>query len=221
MNSTPSAPSAAKSQKTREPFDVVKVGSVSVPIYANINIIPQRDPQTGAIIYESLPEGATSKPKALVKYQSTSYTLAYYEGTKRVRQKFSDLAKAQREAGLIAVKLANFEGEALKLKGTDRADYIRAMQILREWKPDANLHLVVTDYVAGVRRLPENVGLGEVVEYFVKRHPIGLPAKTVRDVVNELIDSKTSAGKSDVYIKDLTGRLGTFADKFNVRISNV
>jgi integrase len=221
MNSAQSVPSDAKSSKTREPFDVVKVGSVSVPIYANTNIIPQRDPQTGAIIYETLPEGATAKPKALVKYQSTSYTLAYYEGTKRVRQKFSDPAKAQREAGLIAVKLANFEGEALKLKGTDRADYIRSMQTLREWKQDANLHLVVTDYVAGARRLPENVSFGEVVEYYRKRHPIGLPAKTVREVVDELIASKDRGGKSAVYIKDLTSRLGAFANNFNVRISNV
>jgi len=216
-----SDPSEAKNRNTRKPFDVVKVGSVSIPIYANTNIIPQRDPLTGAIRYETLPEGSTAKPKALVKYQSTIYTLAYYEGTKRVRQKFSDLAKAKREATLIAVKLANFEGEALKLKGTDRADYIRAMQKLREWKPDANLHLAVADYVAGVQRLPENVSLGEVVEYYVKRHPIGLPVKTIRQVVDELIASKTSAGKSDVYLKDLRSRLGTFADSFNLRISNV
>jgi integrase len=72
-----------------------------------------------------------------------------------------------------------------------------------------------------VRRLPEHVSLSEAVEFYLKRHPIGLPPKTVREVVNELIESKTSAGKSDVYIKDLDSRLGTFADKFNVRISNV
>ena len=216
-----SAPAEAQNRKTREPFDVVKVGSFSVPIYANTNIIPQRHPQTGAIIYETLPEGVTAKPKALVKYQSTSYTLAYYEGQKRVRQKFSDLAKARQEAGLIAIKLSNFDGEALKLKGTDRADYVRAMQQLRAWKADANLHLAVTDYVAAVRRLPENVQLSEALEFYLKRHPIGLPAKTVREVVDELIASKTSAGKSGVYIKDLNSRLGAFADHFQLRIANV
>ncbi len=214
-------PSEAKSSKTSKPFEVVKEGSVSIPIYAHTNFNTLRDPQTGVIIYETLPVGATSKPKALVKYKSVIYTVAYYQGTKRVRQKFSDLAEARREAEFAAVKLANGESEVLKLNGGDRADYVRSMQKLREWKPDANLYLSVTDYVAVMRRLPDNVSLNESVEFYLKRHPIGLPAKTVREVVDELIASKTSAGKSDVYIKDLTLRLGAFADNFNVRISTV
>ena len=143
-------PSETKNRKTNKPFEVIKAGSISIPIYASTNIIPKRHPQTGAILYESLPDG---KLKALVKYQSIIYTVAYYQGTKRVRKKFADLAEAKREAELIAVKLANFEGEVLKLTGADRADYIRAMQKLREWKPDADLNLSVTDYVAVIRRL--------------------------------------------------------------------
>jgi integrase len=211
-------PSKPKSAKTSQPFEVVKVGSISIPIYSNTNIIPQRDPETGKILYDSLPDG---KRQARVKYTSTIYTVAHYQGTKRVRQKFSDLAKARREAELIAVKLANGETEALKLTGGDRADYIRAMQKLREWKPGVDLNLAVTDYVAVMRRLPENVSLSEAVEFYLKRHPIGLPAKTVREVVDELIASKASAGKSDVYIKDLTSRLGAFADSFQLRITSV
>jgi len=213
--------SKAKSDKTSQPFETVKVGSISVPIYAHTNIIPQRDPQTGAILYQPQPEGSTTKPKAFVKYQSVIYTVAYYQGTKRVRQKFSDLAKARREANLIAIKLGNGESEALKLTGADRADYIRAMQKLHAWKPGVDLNLAVTDYVNVVRRLPENVSLSEAVEFYLKRHPVGLPVKTVREVVDELIASKTNSGKSDVYIKDLTLRLGPFANNFNVRISNV
>ena len=53
------------------------MGSISIPIYAHTNIIPQRDPQTGAILYDSLPDG---KRKARVKYQSDIYTVAYYAG---------------------------------------------------------------------------------------------------------------------------------------------
>ncbi len=211
-------PSKAKSAKTKEPFEIVKEGSISIPIYANANIIPHRHPQTGAILYESLPDG---KLKARVKYQTNSYIVAYYTGAKRVRRKFSDLAKARREAEMVAIKLANGETEALKLTGSDRADYVRAMQKLREWKPDANLHMAVSDYVVAMRRLPENVHLSEALEFYLKRHPIGLPAKTVREVVDELIASKASAGKSGVYIKDLTSRLGAFADNFQLRISSV
>lgn len=211
-------PSKSKTRKTSHPFEVVKVGSVSVPIYAHTNIIPQRDPQTGAILYAALPNG---KRKALVKYQSQLYTVAYYLGSKRVRRKFADLAKARREAEMVAIKLTNGESEALKLTGGDRADYVCAMQKLREWKPDADLNLAITDYVAVMRRLPEHVSLSEAVEFYLKRHPIGLPAKTIRKVVDELIESKTNAGKSDVYIKDLNSRLGAFADSFQLRISDV
>jgi integrase len=211
-------PSKAKSRKTSQPFEVVKMGSISIPIYAHTNLIPHRHPQTGAILYETLPDG---KLKARVKYQSDIYTVAYYAGTKRVRRKFSDLAKARREAEMVAIKLANGETEALKLTGGDRADYVRAMQKLREWRPGVDLNLAVTDYVAVMRRLPEHVSLSEAVEFYLKRHPIGLPAKTVREVVDELIASKASAGKSDVYIKDLTSRLGAFADSFQLRITSV
>lgn len=185
--------SEAKSRKSNKPLEVVKEGSISIPIYAHTNIIPQRDPQTGAILYETLSDG---KLKALVKYQSEIYTVAYYSGSKRVRQKFSDLAKARKEAELIAIKLANGETEALKLTGGDRADYVRAMQKLREWKSDADLNLAITDYIVSARRLPEHVTLKEVIEFYLKRHPIGLPPKTVREVVDELVASKASAGRS-------------------------
>lgn len=60
--------SKSKSLKTSQPFDVIKAGSISIPIYVHTNIIPQRDPQTGAILYETLPDG---KRKALIKYQGT------------------------------------------------------------------------------------------------------------------------------------------------------
>ena len=211
-------PSKPKPSQTKQPLEVVKEGSIVIPIYANQNLIPERDPQTGAIIYDTLPTGDR---KARIKYQSTIYIVAYYSGTQRIRQKFSNLDKARKEAELAAIKLARGETEALKLTGGDRADYIRAMQTLREWKPDANLHLFIADCVRAARRLPENVTFTEVVEDYRKRHPVGLPPKTVREVLNELIAAKTAAKRSDVYIKDLNSRLGAFADNFGVRIANV
>jgi integrase len=208
--------SDAKDQKKTKPFETIKIGNVSVPIYRNRNIIPKRD-EAGKIIYG--PPDAEGKRQALIRYESHIYTLAFYQGSKRVRRKFSDLEKARREAEIVAINIGKGELEALKLKGHDRADYVRAMQKLREWKPDADLNLAVTDYVAAVKRLPEDASLKEAVDFYIKRHPIGLPPKTVREVVDELIDSKTKSGKSDVYVKDLRLRLGQFADAFNIRIS--
>jgi integrase len=200
------------------PLEVIKVGNVSVPIYRHTNIIPKRD-EAGKIIYG--PPDANGNQRALIKYQSDIYMLAYYTGSKRVRQKFSDLEEARREANLAAVKIGNGELEALKLKGHDRTDYIRAMQKLREWKPEANLNFAVSDYVAAVTRLPENTSLKEAVDFYVKRHPTGLPSKTVQDVVDELVDAKEKAGRSEIYTKELRRRLGHFADAFSVRISMV
>jgi hypothetical protein len=58
--------SEPKSRKANKPLEVVKEGSISIPIYAHTNIIPQRDPLTGAILYETLPDG---RRKALIKYR--------------------------------------------------------------------------------------------------------------------------------------------------------
>jgi integrase len=173
----------------------------------------------GRILYG--PPDAAGKRKALVKYESDIFLLAYYEGSKRVRQKFADLEKARREAETAAIKIGNGDLEALKLKAHDRTDYVRAMQKLREWKPDAELNTEVSNYVSVMRRLPDDVTLKEVVDYYLKRQPSRLPAKTVRNVVDELIESKTKAGKSDVYIKDLRLRLGQFADAFKMPIAGI
>lgn len=61
----------------------------------------------------------------------------------------------------------------------------------------------------------------EAVNFYLKRHPTRLAQRTVRRALDELIKSKTDAGKSDVYIKDLRGRVGHFANGFQVSISSV
>lgn len=209
---------ARASPKKRKPFEIIKAGSISVPIYRHTNIIPQRD-AAGKIVYGGL--GPDGKAKALVKYESDIYTVAYYEGNKRIRLKFSDLDKARREANLIVVRLANGDSDALKLRGHDRSDYVRAMEKLRTVKPDANLNVAINEYVEALCLVPQNVSLAEVVSSYLKRHPTGLPTKTVREVVDELAIAKQKAGKSAVYLKDIEGRLGPFAKTFSRSIANV
>ena len=94
-----------------------------------------------------------------------------------MKRKFADLEAAKREADLAAIKLSNGEAEILKLNGTDRADYVHAMRQLRAWNESAHLNLAVTDYVAAMKRLPESTSLKEAVDFYLRRHPIGLPAK--------------------------------------------
>jgi integrase len=164
------------------------------------------------------------------------YVLAYYQGVRQVadkktgqlktlprfvRQKFGNLADAEREARFILTKLANGESEVLKLSGLDRAAYVHSMQKLREWQPDADLYSAVTDFVAAVKRLSDATSLKECVNFYLSRHPAGLPRKTVREVLDEMLAVKANAGVSEPYAKELRLRLGQFADSFGVPISTV
>lgn len=186
------------------PLEFAKQGSIKVPIYATTNRIYRLNPASGA---------------RELKSEHPQFTVIYYEGSRRVKRKFSDLPKARREADLAAIKLANGEAEVLKLTGTDRADYVHAMSHLRGWSASAHLNLAVTDYVAAMKRLPENTSLKEAVDFYLKRHPIGLPQKTVQEVVDELVESKEKSGKSEIYTRKMRQCLGHFATAFNLRIS--
>jgi integrase len=200
----------------------LKEGNAEVTIYHQSNPSRVRNPDSGTWEH-------TGKV-------FDEYVLAYYQGTRQVidkktgqpktlpkfiRRKFGSLADAEREATFILSKLANAEGEVLKHTGLDRAAYVHAMQKLREWRPDAELNAAVTDYVAAAKRLPENVTLQECVNFYLSRHAAGLPRKTVREVVDELLIAKTAASVSEPYLKELRLRLGQFADENAVPISTV
>jgi integrase len=218
-----------KRRKPRSKPIIVRDGSASVTIYPTVNRIYRFNSATGT---------------RELKSAHPQFTLVYYSGPKRVKQKFSDLAAAQAEARNAVVKLANGDAEALKLTGRDRAAYLDARERLRQWRPDAELNSVITDhvrsmrhlhewradaeltsavsdYVRAIRRLPDGISLTECVNAYLKRHPTGLPPKNVQEVTDELVEVKRRAGKSEIYLKDLEGRLNSFATAFNVRLATI
>lgn len=197
---------SSNSNGDKGPLEVAKQGSITVPIYATTNRIYRVNPATG---------------QRELKSEHPQFTVIYYEGSRRIKRKFSDLAKARREADLAAIKLSNGEADILKLTGTDRADYVHAMRQLQTWNACANLNLAVTDYVAAVKRLPENTSLKEVVDFYLKRHPAGLPSRTVQQVVDELVESKEKSGKSGIYIRKMRQLLGHFGTAFKIQIALV
>ena len=69
--------SKRQNPQSGRPVEIVKAGNVSVPIYGHANIIPQRD-DSGKIVYG--PPDANGKRRALPKYKSEIYTLAYPAG---------------------------------------------------------------------------------------------------------------------------------------------
>jgi integrase len=154
------------------------------------------------------------------------YTLSYHLGNQRVRQKFSDLDKAKEEADRVFVKLATGESEALKLNSTDRFIYVQAMQELEKLQHltppiTVPLNQAVSDYVTCVKLLPAGVSIREAAAFYAKRNPKGLQVRSVAEVVNELVETTRRNGKSDIYLKDIQGRLTKFANAFPMPITNL
>ena len=147
------------------------------------------------------------------------FTVSYYLGGKRIRQRFSDLSKAETEAQAAVVKLSNADHEALKLSPSDRAAYVQCLDLLRPW--GMPLSVAVTDYVAALAKLPPGASLVEAVADYAKRHPANAPKRTVTEAVTELIEDRRAAGCSEVHLRDMQTRLGRFSRAFQVQLSTV
>lgn len=147
------------------------------------------------------------------------FTVSYYLGSKRVRQRFSDLNRAKTEAHAAAIKLTNADHEALKLSPTDRAVYVQCLDLLRP--TGLSLNGAVSEYLAALAKVPSGVSLLEAVTDYAKRHPSNMPRKTVAEVVAELIAEKESANLSDEHLRDLRKRLTPFAKAFQMPIGSV
>ena len=140
-----------------------------------------------------------------------SYTVAYYQGDKRIRKTFADLGLASTEAETVANKMSTGELNVLKLTSDDRLAYVRAMEVL---KPiGVSLEMAVIQF-AEAHRLLDGESLQEAVRFYMKKNPNRLPKKSIPDLVEELIQAKSADGLSDVYLRDIKGRLGRFAEAF-------
>ena len=147
-----------------------------------------------------------------------AFTVVHYLGDKRQRKSFADLGLAMTEAETIANKLSTGELDVLKLTNADRLAYVRAVEAL---KPTGQPLEVAAIHYAEAFKILEGDSIIEAARYFAKRHPSKMPKKTVPEVVQALLESKEQDGVSDVYMKDLKGRLGRFEQKFKGKISLV
>lgn len=142
--------------------------------------------------------------------------MVHYLGEKRQRKAFADLEDAKREAERLANGLSAGELNALKLSNHDSLAYARAVEALRP--TGVPLEMAAIRF-AEAYKLLEGASLLEAIEFYRKHHPRNVKKKTVPEVVSELLVAKDADGVSDVYIKDLKGRLGRFAAKFKGPIS--
>jgi integrase len=147
-----------------------------------------------------------------------AYTVVYYLGTKRQRKSFADLGLATTEAEVVANKLSTGEVNVLTLTSDDRLSYIRAIEAL---KPTGVPLEMAAMQFAEAHKLLEGVSLLEAARFYLKKNPHRGPKKLVPVIVKEMVEAKEADKMSAVYVKDLKGRLGRFAEKFPGAISFV
>ncbi len=167
-----------------------------------------------------------SRTKKVGDYKYTVYEVADFTHGKRQMRSFTILDRAIAEAEDIGKRLSSGNTLAAQIDNRDAASYGNSKQILIDaGLGDTPLEIAVAHYAQSVKIL----GSDRVVEAsqdFIRRNPTERPARTVRQVANELIELKTkrlasSPTKGKRYIEDLNGRLGTLAEKFSVNVDTV
>ena len=149
------------------------------------------------------------------------FTLTYFLGTRRVKRKFNELGKAEAEARAVLDKLAKGDSEALRLTGKDAVDYAHATGSLRQWNSDAELGLVIAEYIDAVKLLPDGVSIREAVRNYVNRHASIRESRTVAGLVDEFISAKEGAGKGWRYLNDMRVYLGDFKRAFHLSVEQI
>ena len=150
------------------------------------------------------------------KPTGTYYRVVYHIGGKRHRLHFNDLEKATDEAEAKAAQLSRGDVDAMQLSGRDRLAYGRALDAVKEF--DLPLDTVAREYSEARKKL-DGVPLIDAARFYVGHHGKGIKRKSVADAVGAMLAAKTAKGVSDVYLRDLRYRLGTFAQAFHCDVS--
>jgi integrase len=155
-----------------------------------------------------------------------TFQVADYSAGERKLITFADRNEAVKEANRIARLLASGEVAALDMRPSQRASYGCAVEHLRP--TGVSLEAVASQFatafriVKGENSAPDPLfNIVDAIRFYAKKNPERLPQVAVKTVIDELIESKKAAGKSDRYLKDLDYRLGAFSEKFEVSIGSV
>jgi len=160
-------------------------------------------------------QGATVK--AGVSYDL--FTLAFYEGGKRMRKTFGALDDAKTEAGKVAERLEQGERDVLRLTNSDQQSYALAS---RELKPlDIPLLDAVRQYSAAMKALPAGASLLEAAREYATRHPTVSKSKPLPEVVDEFFKAKEQDGASPVYLRTMRYHLNPLKARFVTPIADI
>jgi integrase len=161
-----------------------------------------------------------SRAKKVNGYDYTVFEVAdFTQGTRRMRS-FTKLEKAIAEAEKIARQLSSGNALAAQMDSREAATYGNAIQILRAAGLETPLELVAARYVEAVQtRGSEN--FVEALRDHARHNPLERPARTVRQVADELIELKTKRKASDRYLQDLKYQLKKLCEKFSCDVASV
>lgn len=167
---------------------------------------------------EKFPLTVKSGSSSVKIYQDKSkgapyYTVAFYLSGKRKKLNFCDIQTAKREASAKAAQLSRGDIHAAQLNGKDRLTYGRALDAVRNL--ETPLDAVAIEY-AEARKILKWYSLIEAARFYMKHHGEGTIGKLVQDAFEDFKKSKLEAKRSDLYLKDLTYRVGSFAKAFNL-----
>lgn len=146
------------------------------------------------------------------------FQVADYSTGKRRLVAFPTLAEAKTHAELVATRLASPDKAVLELKTSDRAAYLRAMQLITPLK--VPLELVASEY-AEARRILGDRSLLLAARFYVQKNPDTIPRKMMTDVVQELLEDKAAKGKSERYLADLKYRCERFGNALSCAVGDI
>src|SRR5262245_20349192 len=148
----------------------------------------------------------------------TNYCVSYIGATGRQRRNFANLDLAKREAANIAQNLADGDMEALKLTGEQKQIYVAAERAIAG--TGLPLHSVAHEFARAFNILG-GANIVEAARYYKKHVDPDLPPVLVADAVEKFRKAKEAEGMSAMYLKDIRGLLGDFANDFQCPLSSI
>src|SRR5215475_15004060 len=161
---------------------------------------------------------ATVKIYRVKNRDSLAYCVSYISATGRQRRNFADLELAKREANNVARHLAGGDMEALKLTGREKQIYVEAERAIAG--TGLPLHSVAHEFARAFNILG-GANIVEAARYYKKHVDPDLPPVLVADAVEKFRKAKEAEGMSAMYLKDVRGLLGDFANDFQCPLSSI
>lgn len=147
------------------------------------------------------------------------FSVKFHDGLQAHNHKFRLKADAEAKAREVAAQVKRGHAAVAGLKTADQHAYVRCRELLEPL--GIPITVAVEDYVHAKAKLPSDVTLSEVVQFYLKRGMVTASTKTVRDVVSEFLATKMQAGASDAYMAGLECNLRQFERAFDKPLAEV